>query len=114
MRKIVMLMACCIGISVSASAQDWISITGRVAKVHQGKEATFYTVIAQDGVEYIANSARASVGQNESVFKKAYDDKTWLHIEFQSHEKHPGSIWNIRRIEPAVEPDKKNQVELLG
>jgi hypothetical protein len=114
MRDKVMLMACCIGMSVSAFAQDWVSITGRVAKVHQGKEATFYTVIAQDGVEYIANSAHVMVGKNEPVFKKAYEDKTWLHIEFQSHEKHPGSIWNIRRIEQGAEPDKKNQVEVLG
>jgi len=113
MRKIVMLMACCIGISVSASAQDWISITGRVTRVRQG-QATFYTVIAQDGAEYIANSAHTLVGKNETAFKKAYDDKTWLHIEFQSHEKHPGSIWNIRRIEPTVEPDKNTQVEILG
>jgi hypothetical protein len=113
MRDKVMLMACCIGISVSAFAQDWISITGRVTRVRQG-QATFYTVIAQDGVEYIANSAREPVGQNELFFKKAYEDKTWLHIEFQSDEKFPNNIWNIRRIEPAVEPDKKNQVELVG
>lgn len=33
--------------SVSAVVQDLVLITG-LARVHQGKEETFYTVIAQD------------------------------------------------------------------
>ena len=81
------------------SAQDWTVITGRVTKVHQGA-ANFYTVIAQDGAEYVANSACPDGSRNESVFKDAYAAKTPLHIEFRSHEKHSGSIWYIHLIKP--------------
>ncbi|MFA7368009.1 MAG: sialate O-acetylesterase [Kiritimatiellales bacterium] len=82
-------------------ASDWTVITGQVTKVRQGS-AAFYTITAQDGTQYIANSAHPHVRQNETVFKNAYADKKSLHIEFQSHANNPGSIWNIRLIEPAV------------
>lgn len=83
----------------SVLAQDWITITGRVVRVRQG-QATFYTVIAQDGAEHLANSAHPQVGQNEAVLRSAHEAQTPLHIEFRSHVQHPGGIWQIRRIEP--------------
>lgn len=80
-------------------SQEWKTITGRVVRVRQG-QATFYTVIALDGAEHLANSAHPQVGQNEEVFRKAHEEQTPLHIEFRSHVNNPGSIWQIRRIEP--------------
>ena len=96
MKKIFFGWLICVCGSVFAS--DWIEIIGQVTNVREGK-ATFYTVVAQDGEEFIANSAFAHVGQNKAVFQSAYEEKTPLHIEFQSAAQHPGSIWSIRVIE---------------
>jgi hypothetical protein len=98
MKKRVRLMLCCLGAASLAFADDWTVVTGRVTKVRQGK-AAFYTVVAQSGAEYIANSAHVQVQQNEAMFKEARQTGAELYVEFRSHTNNPGSIWTIRKIE---------------
>ena len=53
----------------TASAVDWSVMDGQVTNVRHGKHANFYTVTSDAGVDYVANSAHAHVGQNESLFQ---------------------------------------------
>ena len=109
MKKICGLIVFCLGAGLLAHADNWMSITGSVTKVRQGtvSKAVFYTIIAQDGSEYLANTGTAQVEQNESVFKEAYATKSPLCIEFIPNEKWTNSIWRIRKIE--IQTNSNNQ-----
>ena len=94
--RLVLIFCCLVSL---VWADDWTRITGQVSKVRQGQTATFYTVTAESGTEYVANSATSQVRLNEAIFKQAYAKKKPLYIEFQSSEKFPNSIWIILKIE---------------
>ncbi|MGZ0654584.1 sialate O-acetylesterase [Coraliomargarita sp. W4R72] len=83
----------------TAFAAEWTIIDGEVTNVRHGQHANFYTVTSDAGVDYLANSAHTHVGKHEALFQQAAHEERTLHLEFLSHEKHPNSIWAIRRIE---------------
>ncbi|MBT5606679.1 MAG: hypothetical protein HN742_20350 [Lentisphaerae bacterium] len=103
----------CLCVASFGFANDWTTIEGRVARVRHGKAANFYTVVAADGTEYTANSAHSHVGKNEETFKAALASQALLHIEFLSHQKHPDSIWAIRKIEPVPSHTPKERPKTM-
>ena len=98
-KSVICFLVCILAACSAFASEDWTAITGWVSSVRNGQAATFYTITAEGGASYVANSATAQVGAHEAFFQQAYAEKKPLYIEFRGVEKHPDSMGFIRRIE---------------